>query len=303
MNIFGYNYKNKFLHIDYNLDLDAIKYDEITTKEILEYITLLDSYLHNKFGNEQKNNFILNELFNELSNRINDYFQEFCSNLFVILELIDGYSCKKKLHSTAGDNFVFLMNSLFEITFINTFNSNNRLLIILIQNIKKYLVYDVEKIILDKINELKKAYKYEKLIIEKFIAITNDLELIKNELVKQVDNILLNEIEKNQVDNELGEINYMINTKIEIILNELVDIIITDFDEVKISNKLNIDIIIATLDDYFSDLVNWMEKKNLLSLIEKIYLKIINSELIEKKISDTSRDKFEEYIRVKLNEL
>ena len=58
MNIFGYFNDNKFLHIDYN-ELEQIEYNNITVKDILEYISLIDSYIYNKFGNEEKNILIL----------------------------------------------------------------------------------------------------------------------------------------------------------------------------------------------------------------------------------------------------
>ena len=58
MNIFVYSNNNKFLHINYK-DLEEIQYKNINIKEIFEYNGLLDLYICNKFGNEQKNNLIL----------------------------------------------------------------------------------------------------------------------------------------------------------------------------------------------------------------------------------------------------
>ena len=168
---------------------------------------------------------------------------------------------------------------------------------VITKNIKNYLIPKIEKIMFENMNEWKKNHQ-----IENLITISNDLEVIKNEFDKLINKNNLTELEINQIQNELNEINYVINTNIEIILDEINYAIVTNLDEAKIDNKLHIDIVIVTLDDYFNDLINWMKRKNLLILIEKIYLKIINSELIEK-FSGISRDRFEEYIRVKLSEL
>jgi hypothetical protein len=294
MNIFGDSNDNKFLHIDYN-DLEQIQYNNITIKDILEYISLIDSYIYNKFGNEQKNILILNRLLDELSLRINNILQVWCNKFFENPLVISNEY--KILQTKISTDFITIIISIYTSCFIDRFIINGKLLLLITKNIKNYLIPNIEKIMFENMNECKKNHQ-----IENLIAISNDLEVIKNEFDKLINKNNLTEFEINQIQNELNEINYVINTNIEIILDEINYVIVTDFDEAKIDNKLHIDIVIVTLDDYFNDLINWMKRKNLLTLIEKIYVKIINSELIEK-FSGSSRDRFEEYFRVKLNEL
>ena len=297
MDISSYKNDNKFLHIDYDKDLDAIEYSELNLKDILDFVILIDSYIYNKFGSEQKNNLILNNLFDELSQRINIISLQWRNKIFE--NSLEISNKNKILQTIISTDFLNIIISLFKVCSINTFCLNNKLVIVTTKNIKTYLVLSVEKIILEKINKWEKSNELENLI-----AVSNDLEFIKNELEKLInlDEFILCEIEKIQIEIELGEINYMINTTVENILDKISNIIIYDLNEAKIPNtNLQVDTIIVTIDDYLCDLIDWMLRKNLISLIEKLHIKIINSDLIEK--ISLPRDRFEEYIRIKLEKL
>lgn len=300
MDIFGYTNNNKFLHIDYNKDLDNIGYSELNVKDILDYICLIDSYIYNNFGSDQKNNLILNKLFDELIIRINYLSQIWCDKIFE--NSLEISNKNKILQTRISTDLMENAMMLFNICPINTFCLDGKLLILTIKNIKNYIVSSVEKIILEKINECEKSNEFENLI-----AVSNDLEFIKNEL-KQLINLdnfglelILNDIDKNQIKNEVGEINYILSTNLDNILNKISNMIIIDLEDVKICTNLQVESIIATIDDYLHDLVVWMMQQNLISLIEKLHIKILSSDLIEK-ISEP-RNKFEEYMKIKLEKI
>jgi hypothetical protein len=292
--------------VDYNKDLDNINYDELKIKDILDYIYLIDSYIYNKFGSEQKNDLILNRLFNELIIRIDYLSQMWCENNFI--NSLEISNKNKILQTKISTDLMDIINTIFNVCPINTFCHDGKLLLLTIKNIKNYIVSSVEKMIVEKINQWEKSGKLENLI-----AISNDLEYIKNESEKFINfdklalesglELKLNPSEKDQIKNELGEINYIISNNLDNILNIISNIITSDFENEKNSinlQNLQLQVITTTLDDYLHDLVNWMLYQNLISLIEKLHIRIINSDLIEK-ISEP-RNKFEEYIRIKLKE-
>jgi hypothetical protein len=192
------------------------------------------------------------------------------------------------------------MVSLFDVYIISTYCSDGKILILILENLKKYLISNIKKKILEKINNQRKSNSFECLV-----SISNDLELIKNHLKNSIDfgKLKLTDIEINQIQNELSEINLTINTIIETLLDMISNMIVDDLANAKKNTceNLSVDSIMATLDDYFYDLDIWMMKKNLPLLIEKLHVKIIGSDLIIK--ISMPRNRFEEFIRLKLEDL
>jgi hypothetical protein len=294
----------KYLHLDYN-KINDINFNKLNTKDIINYVCLIDSYIFNNFGNDNKNNLFLQKLFDELSNRINNLLIYWCDNAnFFKNEFKIIYDKNNNmLHSEITLKFINMILSLYDVFTIDTFTNSNKLLILLTMKIKEYFIKIIDKLILNMIEKLNK--------LEDLVGLANDLVNIQN--IKNQINLKgfeENQIEKNQIENEFGEINYQISLQINKIFEKITLNIMNDFEEIEV-NKYNginekknssikiIDIILVTMDDYLCDLKVWMLKPNLLAFLEKIHLTIINSDLIEK--FSESRDRFEEYIRINID--
>ena len=165
--------KSKYLHIDYN-KIDNIKLDKLTTKDILNYVCLIDSYIFNKFGNDNKNNLFLQKLFDELEIRINNLLVQWCNNTNFFthkFEIVDNEN-NKMLHSEITTGFINIILSLYHVFTFDTFTNSNKLLILLTRIVKECFIEIIDKLISNMIEKINK--------LEDLVSLSNDLVNIKN---------------------------------------------------------------------------------------------------------------------------
>lgn len=281
--------------IDYN-EFEILDYDKLNMINSLDYINYINYFINDKIGDYEKNILIENKLYDKLSLKINNYFNTWCkyNKLFIEKPIIKKNKNNEYLQSNISIDFIFVLFSFYNLHKTCEKINNNcenyfNLIISLTKNVKKYFIETLDEQINNMIVTLND--------LDYLTTLANDFEIIKN-MKNELDLEEFNDIHMKQIDNEFGEINYFLNLYINKILEKITKNIISDFNEYKNNNllkNLSVDVIIVTLQDYFTDLLIWMLKPNLLKLIEKIDIEIISSNLIIQ--LSKPRDEFEEFIR------
>ncbi len=133
--------------------------------------------------------------------------------------------------------------------------------------------------------------------IELMVAVTNDLEKLKNFIKDKINSKIFSPEDLKEIMEYQTKINLFSNNAIELICDKISDGILSDFDQFSSENNnklIEVDIIIVTLSDYFRDLQIWMLRENFLNLLEKIHVKIISSKYA--KTNPLDRGRFEQFI-------
>lgn len=298
MDIINFDDNNEII-INYNV-FDIFDFDNLSAKNLLDYVNYINYFINKGIGDYEKNISIQNKFYGILSLKINNNFNMWCMNNGLFIEKPIVHNSNNYLQSNISIELLGVLFSFFNIYEIderlnNNFENYSNLIISLTTNVKKYFTE-----IFDKQINVMLSTIYD---LDCLIALANDFEIIKN-IKNKLNFKEFNDVDMEQINKEFGEIYYLMNLNIDRILEKITKSIILDLKEYKDNNfleNLSIDTILVTLDDYFTDLIIWMLKPNLLKLIEKIDVEIISSNLIIQ--SSKPRDEFEEFIRLMIEKI
>lgn len=270
------NKTNKFLHVDYeNLE---IEYEKLTMLEIIDYVCLIDSYIYNNFGNQNKNNKLLKNLFDQLSKIIAKNINE--HNKSMVTNTINNFT---HIYQT---NFSICFKNILEeincVLDVQTFDQTKNLYLIVFAEIKNYINETSNKLISINDNNQDEIFILieEKKKLELLVGLANDYEIIKDNLEKNFNQKKLAQNFKSKINSKIqneilqyiNQIIIDIDNNIDILLSKISHQIILDCENiddeqylnlVNSNDKLKLDTLIATTNDYLSDLNKWLININL----------------------------------------
>jgi len=286
--------------------LDEIDIDTLSSDEIIDNLTIFEIF-SKKYGGRIK----------ELKNKLyKTYEKRITKDLKIIFYDFSFELLENEKHMLLGlKGFRYIKNKFLQIKYqSNIFNKIDDEKItncefIFVKNFLNFLNSFIETKLNDKIEK----YLGTELFLEFSIALTNDLLDLLNIIFDKIDSIEITQEQKDILLKSYYQIKLYTNIKIELInieiskmfLEELIEakneIKNTKIKNTKIKNTKIIDTVIVTLQDYFTDLQNWMIKKNFKDLLEKININFISSDLFDK--NDESRNIFETYIQYQLDNM